>query len=623
MNSVMSLFKSKQIILRVLCLILCFAISIISLGACSSSEKQDKTSSDISSEEQNPTDEDSKETLDDDFYDDEEFEEEYSDDFYDDYYEEEPIDETVYLNVYNSRTPVNTNYMGMNATIYHTFGFMKDDRSGRVYTDEMMDIELDRLQGMGFKNCRTAFYPSWLWNNDKKTFDFDADRMGFFVEYCKALQKRGMKVMLNNMWYMTMAGAGSQTGCEGYLNGFGADIYGEQAAFADCVAKEFKLKGNKHPFDAGMGYETEHFKTEFFETTVTEYFNRLQISGIRNGLITSKIIQTAKAYGVNNIDYLIYFTEPSSNSYTPDDPKGPHEQEYLFLSRTIRNVLDKTGVGKSLKHVGPNQGHITSGDGLLKYVMQKDPDLFDVVTSHFYPTSSDVSADVYYDYCYDAINNYSRTMKDHKAWGKKEFWQDEYFASIQDYSHVKENPYSGVQTVVGAICSQQMGVDNVLMWQAFDQLWTDNAENAWEFENGIHITGTCPSLFVSQTPYPTYYTTGLFTRYNNSVKGGKAIATSSGDYSDYPGVYIGATELPDGNITITVVSVNIVETTFQIDFDKALNRSLHRHKEDSLNRVPKTSAIIAEADGTFKNVKTVLRDTIAPYAVHIYTTCEF
>jgi hypothetical protein len=179
------------------------------------------------------------------------------------------------------------------------------------------------------------------------------------------------------------------------------------------------------------------------------------------------------------------------------------------------------------------------------------------------------------------------------------------------------------QTIISAICSQQMGVDNILMWQAFDQAFPQSVENSAEFRNGIHITGTCPSFFESSTPHISYYGVGLFTRYNNSKNGGKAIATSSGDYEDYPGVYIGATELEDGNFTITVVSVNIEDTKFVIDFDKALGKNLHRHREALDKRVSKTSAKLADADATFMNVGNKLTDVIEPFGIYVYTTCEY
>ena len=605
--------------LKTVCFILCLVMAMSSFSACSKKEpttadnsSSENTLSDITSSEESENIDDSEETTDDYFED--TFE---SDDYFDDDFTYE--DEPTVLKVYNSRKPVNENYMGMNATVWHTFGFMDD---GRKYTDEMLDIELNRLDEMGFMNMRTNFYPSWLWNGGG--FDFNAPRMKEFLEYCTALQKRGKSVMYNQMWYMSMLTNVSTARSDGYLNGFGEDKYGEQASFSDCIATEFKLTGSESPKEAGMGDKRPGVSVKFYEDNVTDYFNRLAISSLRYGVFISNVLKTAKANGVNNIDYILYFTEPSYYHYTPGDNKGPHEQEYIFICRTIRNVLEKTGVANGVKHVGPNQGHITDGDGLLQYVIEKDPDLFDVLTSHFYPIANDPTADVYYDYNYNAIGNYRDTMEKAGLWGKKEFWQDEMAAKQNNVEPKRQKQVAvlGPQTIVSAICSQQMGVDNVLFWQAFDQAFTNYRENASEFEDGIHITGVCPSLFVSSTPYKMYYSIGLFTRYNNSG-GGKAIATSSGDYEDYPGVYIGATELPDGNITITVVNLNIDLTEFTIEFDKPIGRDLHRHVEDTLHRVPKTFDPISYADCSFKDVQTTLKDTIDPFAVHIYTTCKY
>ncbi len=643
MQSRNDLSKKLRAALQMLCLLLCVALTVSLLSSCKKTDSGE-ASSDASSgyAESDSNDPASDEVGDGEMEDTEDPSLEGDDipiiedgDATDDpgdvsgSEDEDFVIDPVVLNVYNSRAPLNDNWMGMNATVYHAFGFIKDDSTGRVYTDKMMDIELDRLEGMGFKTCRTNFFLSWIW--DSNQFNFNSKRMGYFADYCKALDKRDMTVMLNHAWYMTMLENDYKTGYYGYINGNGADMFGESSAFADCVATEFKLKGNQSLYDAGImmggGANVGRYETVRKNTTITEYYDRLAVSALRYGYVTARMIQQAKALGVKNLDYMVYFTEPSiahESQYSPSgyDPKGPEADEYLFICSTMRNVMEKTGMTKGVKHVGPNQGSIETGDGLLKYVLEKNPDLFDILTTHFYPTSDDITGDTYYDNCYNVISSYRDTMEDAGVWGKKEFWQDEYFASINNYSRVKENRFAGPQTIVGAICSQQMGVDNLLMWMAFDQLWTDNRDTGGEFQDGVHMTGTAPSLFVSATPYHNYYSVGLFTRYNNS-KGGKAIATSSGDYEEYPGLYIGATELPDGNYTFTVVSVNSVDTTFKIKFDKALGKDLHRHVEDTVNRVPKASAIIAEADCSFKAVKTSLTDTIAPFAVHVYTTCKY
>ena len=621
MRNINSLSVKTQALLKILCLAVCIVLSVSSFAACKPSNDVAESSSQTSSDSNNEQVDDqqnneeppvsSEENLTPD-------EPTYEDLGDTDAYYQEPVQ----LSVYNSRAPINDNYLGMNATVYHAFNYILRDTSDSRgdYTDEMIEIELDRLQNMGFTNIRTMFQARWIWDGTEGTFDFNSKRMNHFIDYCLDLQERDMKVMLNNMWYFTACSngnAGNVNSPDYYLDGNGEDKYAETLNYTNCIATEHMIKSDVSPKDYGL-QNTPYAGDQ----TMTDYYYRIGVSAIRYAEITSKIIQAAKARGVNNIDYIFHFTEPSYYYQTPNDPTGPVNEEYLFFCRTFRNVFDKKNI--DIKHVGPNQGHIIRGDGLLKYCAERDPELFDVWTSHFYPQAIDSTNDVFYDYSYEALSSYIDTMKATGLWGKVEFWQDEMFAKLNNGGlYDKEIGSLTTQTIVSAICSQQMGVDNVLMWQAFDQAFPESLENSGEFKNGIHISGTCPSLYVSTTPYVAYYGMGLFARYNNSKNGGKAYATSSGDYEDYPGVYVGATQLDDGNWTFTVVSVNVTKTPFVINFDKALGKNLHRHVEDIEKRDPKTSARLADADATFVNVKDKLADTIEPFAIHIYTTCEY
>ena len=611
-----------QALCKVLCLVICIAISLFAFGGCKPEKPSENPSSDIpSSQEQinnNPSDEQFQE---------EENPEENSGEWYEEEYEEDEeytVEEIVNLKVYNSRPPVNENYMGMNATVYHSFNYLFRDGSDSrgVYTDEMLEIELDRLENMGFTNMRTDFKSKWIWNASKGEIDFSTKEVNDFIDYCKALQSRDMKVMLNNMWYFNAPnnnGKNSTSSADYYLDGNGGDKFGETLNYSDCIATKYMIKSDVSPKDYGLQYENNSG-----DATMTDYYQRIGVSALRHGEIISRLFETLRANGVNNVDYLIYFTEPSYFASTPDDPTGPVNEEYLFFCRTLRNVLDKKQSLNGVKHVGPNQGHITRGDGLLQYVIQREPELFDIITSHYYPQTGNPMSDVYYDYNYDALSSYREVMEQEGLWGKAEFWQDEMWANMYDANkRQKQIALLANQTIISAICSQQMGVDNVLMWQAFDQGFPQSLDSSGVFRNGIHITGTCPSFFESSTPYISYYGVGLFTKYNNSVNGGKAIATSSGDYEDYPGVYIGATQLEDGNWTITVVSLNVYKTRVIIDFDKALGKNLHRHREHLDKRVPKTSARLADADATFMNVGNKLTDVIEPFGIYIYTTCEY
>ncbi len=529
------------------------------------------------------------------------------------------------LEVYNAQTPINQNYLGMNATVYHSFGFMNDGY--QYYTDVQRNTELARLERMGFKNCRTMFHESWVDSGTPGSWNFNATTFQEFANYCNALEDRDMGVMLNVLWYTFMFGNGNRnSAAQTYLSGFGDDMNGETTAYSNCIANEHKLSGSMNPYEYSTSDPMGSSTADFSETT-TAYFERLSKSGLRYGYLITEIIRELKARGVNNIDYLLYFTEPSIGDLTVGgDPTGRHNQEYLFVAKTIKNVLvANQTVTAGLKHVGPNQGPMIVSGGLLDYVLSHDPNLFDIYTAHFYPAKADATEDGYYTYTYNALTNLKKDFTDNNLWNAKDFWIDETFSIQTGDSQLycrRDVPATGVQTVVSAICAQQMGVDNSVMWQAFDQKWYQRTETAGEYVNGIHITGTAPSLFTSNVPYKTYYTTGLFTRFNNSKSGGKAIATSTGTGDGGDGIYIGAVELPDGNFTITVANAQNITKKIRIELDEAIGKDIHRYAENTLTRVPTESAQLAECKATFKNVTTSILDTIEPWSVYVYTTSK-
>ncbi len=544
--------------------------------------------------------------------------------------------ETIDLSVYNASAPINTNYKGMNATIYHSFGFMDD----RPSTEEQLETELSRLQNMGYKNCRTNFFSGWVFSSGISRWIFDSRQFKDFTTYCKAVEDHGMSVMLNQMWYLYMTGKGnSGSAQDAYLSGLNGswgtgDWYAEQTTYADCVATEFKLTGNMNPYTSGSTNQVINGKNMSngskdtrmgtssgdFNETVTNYFNRLAISGVRYGHLLSQVINKLRAAGVNNLDYLLYFTEPSYHYRTPTDPTGPANQEYLFVCRTIRNVIEKNGI--RITHVGPNQGHVYSSGGLLDYVMDRDPDLFDVASAHFYPQITDANSDSYYNYTRLGINYYKSDISgSSKDWGEKEFWLDEMYAQELDTTDCRKTvPQTGIQTVIMNICAQQTGVDNTLSWMAFSQAWYQNRETSTEFVDGVHVIGMAPWIVESDVPYRTYYSTGLFARYNNSIQGGDAWRTSTYSDAGNDGLYIGAVKLPDGNITITVASTASTSKKFKVAFENALGKDLHRHIENTFQRVPDSQAKLSATDTTFQKVTTSLVDVIEPWSVHIYTT---
>ena len=505
------------------------------------------------------------------------------------------------LSVYNN-TVLSNDYKGLSGTVYHSSGYITNDVTGRNYTDEQRAIELKRLSESGVKYCRTRFSPNTIWNSSSGRFDFATGRMQNFINYCKALDSKDISVCLQAGWYLSEIFGNTQTGAaESYLNGNGNDLYGEQSGYSNCIATEYKLSGTT---------------TMPTGETVTDYYNRMGVAALRYGMFLVNFIEAARASGVDNLDYLIYFTEPSYA--TSDKPEGEYANEYLFICKTIKNVIEARGYG-DVKSVGPNQGSVQTGEGLLKYVVTREPDLFDVLTAHFYPYSNSITDDAYYLQCVNAFTSYLQVLKDAGV-ENKEFWVDEFFAVQKNNSRpVRQSSMAALQTIVGAIAAQQLGIENIVLWQMFDQAWGDSLETSTEFENGIHMCGTAPSLLISDVPYTAYYPLGTFMRFN-SANSGKSFATSSDTNATAQGVYIGAMEDDKGNIVITVVNVSGKEKIINVNLQNAIAQTLYRYTVVSESINPTSDAKTAECSRIINNVGTSFTDTILPYSVSVYTS---
>lgn len=490
------------------------------------------------------------------------------------------------LFVYNSQKPLSTTYAGMSGTIYHAYGFMKDEKSGRVYTDKMMDLELDRLEETGMRYCRTRYHSQWMWNSKSEAYNWSSDRFGYFCDYAEALQQRDIDVLLQVGWhfgFVTKLDSYS-IGEVQYLQGDQADRYGEST-----------------------GYDF---------TGMTAEEQRITKSARRFGYFYAETLRQLRARGIHNISHLVYMVEPS-NDYSGREA-GHANKEYVFFCEAMMEKLKEEQVADTVKHMGPNEVSV-NGDSLLKYTLEQAPDLFDVLSCHYYPNISDTTTDVLYDAFGPTLDAYKAHAEQAGIWGKKEFWLDEFDVSFAGNDKGVSNSWAGLQAAYGALIAQQKGMNNVIFWQLFDQLWTDSATNNSQFTNGIHMTGAIPSLFNSSTPYAQWYSLGLFTRYNSSQNGTVYNTSFVEAAENYDGLYIGAVQLEDGSWTITVLNLNLDRTNICIRFDKAINQTLYRHVCVAGLVEPTPQATLADADKGFVDVKDRLYDTIPSGAIAVYT----
>lgn len=619
-------------------------IMVICVAGCSSSCKSDKdtvdnddiTSSDVGDDDDIGDDEDNDEDFDDEDFDDEDFDEDEDEDW-EDWEETEGEDnneegnddntssedkkkgewqvvedyEQETLEVYNSETPINTEYRGFSSTIYHAFGFMKDDNTGRVYTDKMMNTELDRLVDTGVHYVRTRYDSHWMWTDSG--YDWNSARFGYFCDYAKAMDDRDVDIILQVGWHfgqITRLTNNSIIDVD-YLNGDGEDKYAESAGF---------------DFSECSTYD-EKYGTNFG----TDYYVRIIKAARRYGYWVSETLNQLRARGINNVTHISYMVEPVNGySYKIDTVTGEYlydennekynaaageeNPQYLTFCRNMKNKMSELGTADTVEHMGTNETEYVYG---LKFVLENDPTLFTTYTSHSYPKSTTTINDVYYYQFQPHCAEYIELLKDAGVYETTEFWLDEFNAHFDDYGKGSSDAYQGIQNAVCAIAAQQEGIENIVLWQLFDQLWTDKTTGGREFENGIHMTGNHPSLFVSATPYAEYYATGLFTKYNG-YKNGTVYATNL-EYVSAFGLYIGAVKLEDGNWTVSVVNMNADPYRVVVNFDEAINQTLYRHLCTATEVDPTPEAVLPDADKTFVNVGDEFTDVIPAGSLAIYT----
>ena len=526
--------------------------------------------------------------------------------------EEITASKTVNLTVSNAASPVSNNYRGFSGTIYHAFGFMEDDATGRIYTEEMRNKELDRLEDAGIHYVRTRYQSQWIFD-DATGYNWNSDRFNYFLNYAKALQERDIEVILQVGWHFDFV---SQDGVHSiqendYFNGEGEDLYGESN---------------------GVDFSGK-----------SEEDIRIIKAARRYGYMMAKTLQYAKANGVNNIKYFSYFVEPS-NSYSAETDNlldriemsaGHDKEEYLLFCQTMIKML-KTEYGVTdVKNMGPNEAGYSK---LINYILEKDPGLFDILTAHNYPDEGDVKTnyDKYYDTMtnnsnHSTLNGYMTDFNDYKGFlataqeanPNAEFWADEF--NIKDFETGEgrgtSSFYRGLATAMGGIVAQQSGIQNTILWMSFDQLWTDktggDANTKSEFMNGIHQCGNAPSLFISDDPYAQYYPTSLFSKYNG-YKNGTVYKTNLTE-TETEGVYVGAVRLEDGSWTVSVLNMNTTAVNINVAFDTAINQTLYRHIVSADKADTYKNAELPDADKTFTGVGTTFSDVLPAGSFAVYT----
>lgn len=574
---------------------------------------EDTTDEDTDDDSDSDFDSDSDSYTDEDFEDGEEeiVTDEDSDTVYDDG-EDDDSDDYVFENkfkVLNGSAPILTNYRGTYGAVYHGSVYMHDTY-GRDYTDEMAKIEIDRFIEAGYKVARTYWRSQWFWDDKAGNFNFNPatnDKYKQFIRWAKELQKNDVKVMITTGWHLT------------------SFLTSPAGGIAECRY----IQGPNINFNDGWTLDNVYGELDGYDFSGLSYDEAFHVKyGLRLGNFAAMSIEELRKQGVNNVTYVLPFVEPSYWSWGSTQYEGPDAKILLNVMLGYNYAFRKHTAVKNVKIVGPNQGSVHTGYGLLeyfyKYEQQTGKRLYDVMTAHFYATRSGEMDDTTYSFCEPIYENFdevnSKYVKDHNT---REFWQDEWgasFASNGPDSYTVDSSWNGLSDVVGIVAAMQHKINAFIDWNEFDQLWIDDMTKSNQFDFGIHKTGNAPSLFESSIPYANYYPNAIATKYLTSNGGG---TTYKVDYDVNAGCYFGAMKHADGNYTL--IFVNMLPSDAQkitVKMDKAFNKTMYRHVFDAYEPKKSTSAKIPDPDRVFKSVGNQLTDTIPAASCVVYSSIK-
>ncbi len=498
------------------------------------------------------------------------------------------FEETV--NVANSSAPTQTNFLGMNA-VYHCYTYMYDS-DGRNYTEEQAQLEFNRLQNTGVKIVRTYYNHEFAYDKATSTFNWESDDMKAVYKWMKELQKRDISVALNTGW--------SLRGC--YIPNYYTPWLG-------CY-----VEGD-------------------LETTAKNNANFIRDS-----------LNQFRAHGINNIDYLILFTEPSQTS-AGDDPNlkdwnienlknytweesydfDPNTERWFTCSRAIHDALVADGTRSLYKTVGPNTSIGWSAKDsdiymtpLYYFAIKYASDFVDIYSDHRYPTISQVEVDSVSYVIDDTLGLHDTAKMAHDI--GKEFWYDE--TNLRGpsglFKHPNNIPSQGLH--IGSYFADSMnhGVQNIMWWYLFDQQWPDNhTNNNDEFVNGMHCCGLIPSLMESYIPETSYYSYSLLSKYFGNL------ATVYKAEAEYEYFNCGVQKNKDGEWSICISNIETDPGYIEINFEENIgNKKFYRHVYKAFNMVPTMEAEIVPADKIITTKGDCLADKIPANSVVVYTTIK-
>ena len=528
------------------------------------------------------------------------------------------------ITVNNDSEPIWNNFQGIGSTVYHGTAFFPDSH-GRTYTEKEAAMEMDRLVDSGIDNVRTRFASQWMWK-DGTGWNWDSDKMIAFYKWAKMLQDRDISITLNAGWdisdyalYYTSKSHSSIPEVN-YLHGYTnanqktVNIYSEDQNSA--------------------GIETAG-RTIGLDFTDDEYAH-YSVAAARYGEWIKQGLNALKAHGVNNVEYILPFTE---TGYQKADDSTYCYDEWILMALGLNNALEKEGMRKDYQMIGPSQSLYKNQNrkSLLEYTYEKFSgtkyeSLIDINSSHAYTKPNTELG--YDDTVYEPYASYSMAEENFKYYDdlltkinqrEKTFWCDEYFAHAGDIRCWDGVGMQAVQFAAGFTAGANNGMNRMVVWQLFDTLRDSRAaygtayiDRATEFIGGVHAVGACPSFvfadgfncpngedcgchnyysYSSYLPRTTYYGINLIGKYMNNKNASVYNTSVTGEVSEFSdGLYVSAIKNDDGNTVILVVNTENNAVNVNVQLEKNTDISYKRYTYEPKCVVPTSEATSIPSD---------------------------
>lgn len=507
-----------------------------------------------------------------------------AEDDFDDPEEEEVIFSNIML---HNKTAVQQNFLGFNA-IYHAYAYRKD-QYGRTFTEKMAAEETARAARSGIHIARTSYDMDMAWDSKTQRFDFESEKMQGFYRFCLEMKKYNISVLVNH-WYISQIAH--------WVYGHGQpDING-----MPNVDSNGKTKCHPAIYVEGDQQATYDKFAEFMVDTV----------------------KALKMHGCSNANYISALTEPGINW---DDDWGDIYKEgkqyaVKISNQTaeINNILNRhlrqAGLRSSVTIQGPNisgtavEKHLTV-PYMQNYLKKLEPGAVDLISAHRYHGKE--MTDDNYELWDEWLN------ENESGFSLKNFIYDEYNCDPSDGNLVKNrnNAFNGIQIALGNVAMLNHGVQGSFLWSLFDQQWPDSQSTNTEFYDGVHLTGTAPTLLSSSIVYPSYYSFAL----TANLVGQLGSSVYAGDDKNTGGVYAAMTVGKDSSVNILVVNTNTDKAYLTLDFEKTIGgKTMYRHVYKAAEIVPSANTELLPPDLKITTVKQKLKDAVPPCSVVVYTT---